>query len=75
MVLKSSGYNQINGKDVFLVDLAANNLPGKRSDIKEALMGKSILIDDRPAEVIGIELFATPEDADHKEIGLMVKLC
>ena len=74
MTLESTSWQEVNGKDVYLIDLLKNNLPTKRAEIKAALMGKHIIVDTRPVEVIGIEMFATPEDADHKQIGLMVKM-
>lgn len=74
MTLHSTSYQELNGKDVYLINLLKNNLPTKRAEIKEALMDKHIIVDARPVKVIGIEMFATPEDADHKEVAIMVKM-
>lgn len=73
MKIKTTGKYTILNKPVFSLNLEKNNLPSKRSQINEALKGKKVEIGGFFYEVIGIEMYCTPETYDHKDIAIMVK--
>lgn len=77
MILEAFIKSNINQCDIYDVNLKANNLPALRSQINEALLHKDVKIKFKDkvhdVTVIGINMFATPEDFEHKNVGLLVK--
>lgn len=68
---------EIKGRgDVYTINLKDNNLPALRTEINEKLLFKEgeIKFKDKvyKVKVIGIGMFATPEDFEHKDVGLLV---
>jgi hypothetical protein len=59
--------------DVYQINLAENNLPSLRAEIRETLLGREVEINQSVYTVIGIEMYAIPEQNEHSDIGVMVK--
>lgn len=72
MKLKVGDKFILQNKDVYTVNLQENNLPVLRADIIGLLQNKEVEINGEFFKVVGIELFATPEEFKHSNISVMV---
>ena len=72
-LIKKEKFNIIGRGDVFTVDLAENDLPQYRPELKELLLGKEVEIDNKKWLVRGLEMRGLPDHCKQFVIGVLVK--
>jgi hypothetical protein len=73
MRLLHESHHIIRGKDVYVIDLAKNNLPLHQPEFNAVLMGKEVVIDGKKGKVIGIESFKPGIEVGLQHISIMLE--